>query len=535
MTHITDKQMEAFCARARNFPETESITAHLTACDSCRVRFQQTLKKKQAAKQVSISLRPEDWFRLEHLGYDQLEAYVRNKGDADERAVATLHLGACSLCREDLRGYYKLNNLPVPAPLFVSSTVSQSAPARPKPVPAPTPAPPVVEPEVPAPPPAPPVKTPAPIQKKATTKQLKSEKVATPASVAVAEVVGAPPPPLVVEAVLPTTPPSSIPAGAVVPSTAPLVEKRKTEIAEPAPAEPPSEPALQSYSAPRRTGGRGKAAFLMAAMLVLCVGMIGAALFSWSGLMARQLMGDEKSVSARPETNAATTVPSTPNAQPSNAGAFELKDGERSFQIDAAGSISGIEGFPAETQASIREALSTGALKRPAVLNELAGGQIAQSGGLSISYPKRIVILEDKPVFRWAPMKDAAGYQIQVNDLDGARVAESGLLAPTATQWTAPEPLKRGVIYSWSLTATLQGNESAPYVDAEARFKILDRAKLNEHSALKSPAPSHLALGVFYAREGLLIDARRELQALAKENPGAPLPEQLIRSLQGRK
>jgi hypothetical protein len=544
MTHITDTQMEAFCARAGNGSGMESTTEHLANCLSCQALFQNTLKKKQEARRLSISLHPEDWYRLEHLGYDQLESYARNKSNADERAVVALHLGACSLCREDLRGYYKLNNLPVPAPLFVSSSTPQSAPVRPGPTPA-TPPPPVVKPEVPAPPPAP-LNVTAPIPQKVSTKKLTSDKVVTPAPVAVAEAVIAPapppPPPVgvsrsVVVPAPPPPPPNVVSESVIAPAPPPTPPVAAIEVhtAVPVPLEQTSDPAPQTYSSPRRSAGRGKAAYVMAAMLMLCVGMIGAALFSWSGLLARQLTGDAKSETTRSEANPANAAPSISNAQPANSGSFELKDGDRSFQIDAAGSITGIEGFPAETQTSIREALSTGALKRPAVLNELAGGQIAQSGGLTINYPRRVVILEDKPMFRWAPVKDAAGYQIQVNNLDGARVAESGPLAPTATQWSPLEPLKRGVVYSWSLTATLHGEESAPSIDAEARFKILDRAKLNEHSALKSPSPSHLALGVFYAREGLLIDARRELQALAKENPGSPLPDQLIRSLQGRK
>ena len=42
---------------------------------------------------------------------------------------------------------------------------------------------------------------------------------------------------------------------------------------------------------------------------------------------------------------------------------------------------------------------------------------------------------------------------------------------------------------------------------------------------------SHLVMGVAYAKAGLLVRARAEFQALARENPGSELPKKLLASV----
>jgi hypothetical protein len=43
---------------------------------------------------------------------------------------------------------------------------------------------------------------------------------------------------------------------------------------------------------------------------------------------------------------------------------------------------------------------------------------------------------------------------------------------------------------------------------------------------------SHLALGAFYAKVGLLAEAERELEELVRLNPNAQVAKQLLRSAQ---
>jgi hypothetical protein len=64
-------------------------------------------------------------------------------------------------------------------------------------------------------------------------------------------------------------------------------------------------------------------------------------------------------------------------------------------------------------------------------------------------------------------------------------------------------------IYSWVVIATVNGREviSPPVSMPEAKFKVLEEVKAIQLSRLKG-ANSHLALGVFYALEGMAAEAK---------------------------
>jgi len=50
------------------------------------------------------------------------------------------------------------------------------------------------------------------------------------------------------------------------------------------------------------------------------------------------------------------------------------------------------------------------------------------------------------------------------------------------------------------------------------------------YTKLSTPS-SHLALGIFYARVGLVTDAEREFQKLIQLNPQSDLPRKLLQSV----
>ena len=64
----------------------------------------------------------------------------------------------------------------------------------------------------------------------------------------------------------------------------------------------------------------------------------------------------------------------------------------------------------------------------------------------------------------------------------------------------------------------------------EIKFAVLSTADFRELSRLKK-SNSHLALGVFYARVGLLNEAQREFEKLVELNPESELPRKLIQSV----
>ena len=63
------------------------------------------------------------------------------------------------------------------------------------------------------------------------------------------------------------------------------------------------------------------------------------------------------------------------------------------------------------------------------------------------------------------------------------------------------------------------------------KFKILSANSAQELEQLKR-VRSHLALGVFYAHEGLVGEAEREFQILVRENPRTPALKKLLSQIQ---
>jgi len=138
-----------------------------------------------------------------------------------------------------------------------------------------------------------------------------------------------------------------------------------------------------------------------------------------------------------------------------------------------------------------------------------------------------------RPTFRWSPQADATHYQVSIYDQELNRVAQSGLV--TNVSWQPDAPLKRGAVYQWEVVAYREGQDlgKAPKPPApEAKFRVLEEAQLREiEAARRESGSSHLALGVVYTRAGLLQEAERELDALARSNPDSPLARRLLQQI----
>jgi hypothetical protein len=84
---------------------------------------------------------------------------------------------------------------------------------------------------------------------------------------------------------------------------------------------------------------------------------------------------------------------------------------------------------------------------------------------------------------------------------------------------------------TWTVMAVVDGKEivspgpSAP----EMKFQILSMSNLKELNQLKRTR-SHLALGVFYTRVGMIAEAEREFQKLLRLNPNSKAVGHLLRS-----
>lgn len=222
--------------------------------------------------------------------------------------------------------------------------------------------------------------------------------------------------------------------------------------------------------------------------------------------------------------------------------ALVLNDGGRTITLDKQGEVVGLENLPRPLQQAIKSALTAQRLERPAILaalNDKPGTLLSEPGAglpFQLVSPVGEVIQPNQPTFRWLPLIGASSYRVTVTDANLNEVAVSEPL--TALAWQLSTPLRPGAIYFWQVTALKDGKSiTSPVLPApQAKFKVLDPTQAAEvRRASQRYAGAHLALGVLYARAGLLAAAEHELQLFVKANPGSRLARNLLRSVQSLK
>lgn len=218
--------------------------------------------------------------------------------------------------------------------------------------------------------------------------------------------------------------------------------------------------------------------------------------------------------------------------------AISLNDGNRVVTIDTSGRLTGLAKLPPELERSIKRVLLSEEIERPTTLTDLEGnkGDLRGEGNPSsfkLLSPTRIVVSDDRPVFKWESLRGVESYRVYVSDSRSRKVADSGLLPRTETQWSSSLPLKRGEVYSWTVGAVVNGEEiiSPSASEPEVKFKVLPEEKVRELNLLKQTTNSHLALGVFYAQAGMIAEAEREIQELADRNSTSPIARRLLNTI----
>jgi hypothetical protein len=227
----------------------------------------------------------------------------------------------------------------------------------------------------------------------------------------------------------------------------------------------------------------------------------------------------------------------SPNATNTPTTLTALKDESGDIHLNRDRQIAGLDSLPDMTRREIAEAVVEAKVNRPEVLNELAAGDSSLRGNntgpsFKLLSPQRLVIVEDRPTFRWQQLPGATSYRVYVGDARGHEAATSATLSPDTAEWTPPTRLNRGQIYSWSVVAVLDGKEivSPGPSSPEMKFQILSDSSLKQLTEVKN-THSHLALGVFYSKVGLLADAEQEFQKLVQLNPQSQVAANLLRSV----
>ncbi|MBL8208113.1 MAG: hypothetical protein JNM09_28020 [Blastocatellia bacterium] len=214
-----------------------------------------------------------------------------------------------------------------------------------------------------------------------------------------------------------------------------------------------------------------------------------------------------------------------------------LHDGVGIIAMTKEGNIAGLPKVTDELRGDIVAALRTGKLNPPELLQDLASevgtvrGKTTGQAAAPVLTPAGITVLDTRPRLQWQPVENAVGYEIEIADGRGNEVARSAQLAETTHHWQPPQALPRGVMYTWTVHAIYAEPVAAATLPT-GRFKVLGASETRELTHLQAQTNSHLVRGLFYARAGMLPEARRELKLLVKQNPDEPLARQLLRTVQ---
>jgi len=202
--------------------------------------------------------------------------------------------------------------------------------------------------------------------------------------------------------------------------------------------------------------------------------------------------------------------------------------------VDKSGKVYGLDDVPSPTRDEIARVLLTERLEPPAILKKL-GAQDARLRGseddqpFKLLSPARTVVISNRPTLKWEQLARVTSYKVYVTDRAGNVVAKSDDLSSDNTSWAPPKPLKRGEIYTRTVVGVVDGKEvvSPGPAAPEMKFHVLSTNSLQRLNQLKR-ARSHLALGVFYAKVGMVSEAEREFQTLVKNHPRAEAAAKLL-------
>lgn len=211
-----------------------------------------------------------------------------------------------------------------------------------------------------------------------------------------------------------------------------------------------------------------------------------------------------------------------------------IQDRNSVIQLQRDGSIRGVALSGAEA-AALREALTNGRIDvapRVTALQRARGTLMGNTagGGFDIVSPIATMLRGTLPPFSWTQLGDGVTYRVEVYDEGRNLVLQSPPLHDLA--WVSDRELPRGHDYVWQVIAT-HGSERvvAPRPPApEAHFGVIDAAAAARLDAA-TRAGSHLVLALASAREGVVDDARHELEELRRLNPGSSQVQRLARNL----
>ena len=211
----------------------------------------------------------------------------------------------------------------------------------------------------------------------------------------------------------------------------------------------------------------------------------------------------------------------------------EIYDRRLKYGLDARGKNYGLDDLPREIRGEMADALRGKRINRKLVLDEFDDtvmelrGDTLEKGEILLTGPVGTLIIQDRPLLKWRQIKDATSYVVDIVDESLNPIAQSGNLS--SPEWSVDITLKRDTVYLWQVSA-YRNNERIEFDQNRiGKFKVISDEKLKQVEIARREYSSHLAMAVFYIKEGLLDDARSELQKLISRNPQSKLLKGIYR------
>jgi anti-sigma factor RsiW len=281
-------------------------------------------------------------------------------------------------------------------------------------------------------------------------------------------------------------------------------------------------------------GGGPVPAFVTAALAILGLLLVG-----WVVLrMQKEEQREVVAVAPTPVTEASPSAVPSVEVKPAPVVVAQLNDGAGMVSVDQEGKLSGADNLPASYQELVKKALTSQRIERSSQLQGLTRPPSSLMGAsepgrdFSVLAPAGVVVMSDRPAFRWSRFEGATNYVVEIYDEQFKLVMASPEV--TTISWTATQSLPRGHVYSWQVKAVKDGQEvTVPRPPApQARFRVIDEAKANELAkAKRAYGSSHLTLALLYANTGLLNEAEQELRILQRANPRSEIVGKLLRQV----
>jgi hypothetical protein len=211
-----------------------------------------------------------------------------------------------------------------------------------------------------------------------------------------------------------------------------------------------------------------------------------------------------------------------------------LHDGARTISLAHTGELTGLADTGDLERAWVADALRSGRVAGPPAIEAGVTGVLrGASDGVQFQLvaPVNCRIASDRPEFGWEALGGAREYEIAIFTAD-EKVVVQGVVKEN--RWQPSRPLPRETRLGWQVTARRAGRRITVPVPPAPRvyFEVISvdgTARLERAIALK-PA-SHLLVAVVSARQGLMEQARQEIDALDRENPASIVVEKLRSSI----